>query len=167
MIKGIILLVIFTILAFLVGKVVAKAKLPSILGWLLTGMIIGPHALNWMNSSIIDTNWFHILINIGEVLAGVLIGSELILKELKKSGKQIVIITLFEGMATFILVTIAFFVLGDVPISIALIFGAIALATAPTPSLSIIKEYNAKGPVTKTLIPLAALDDILALLVFF
>lgn len=51
--------------------------------------------------------------------------------------------------------------------SIALVFGAIALATAPAPSLSIVREYNAKGPVSKTLIPLAALDDVLAVLVFF
>ena len=54
LIKGIILLILFTIIAFIIGKLVAKLKLPSILGWLITGMIIGPHALNWMNSSIMD-----------------------------------------------------------------------------------------------------------------
>lgn len=167
MIKGIILLIIFTIIAFIIGKLVSKLKLPSILGWLITGMIIGPHALNWMNSSIMDTQWYHILTNIGEVLVGMLIGTELIIEELKKSGKQIVTICLFEGMIAFILVAIAFFIFADIPMSIALVFGAIALATAPAPSLSIVKEYNAKGPVAKTLIPLAALDDVLGLIVFF
>ncbi|MDZ5254801.1 cation:proton antiporter [Clostridium sp. LIBA-8841] len=167
MIKGIILLAVFTIIALMVGKLVSKLNLPSILGWLLTGMIIGPHALNWMNSSIMDTSWFHIISNVGEVLVGMLIGAELILEELKKSGKQILTICLFEGMTAFIVVTVAFLIFADVPISIALIFGAIALATAPAPSLSIVKEYNAKGPVSKTLIPLAALDDVLALIVFF
>ncbi|MDU2197722.1 MAG: cation:proton antiporter, partial [Peptostreptococcaceae bacterium] len=137
------------------------------LGWLLTDMIIGPHALNWMDSSIIDAQWFHILSNIGEVFVGMLIGTELILKELKKSGKQILIICLFEGITAFIFVSVAFFIFADIPMSIALVFGAIALATAPAPSLSIVKEYNAQGPVSKTLIPLAALDDILALIVFF
>ncbi|MGL5328034.1 MAG: cation:proton antiporter [Peptostreptococcaceae bacterium] len=167
MLKGIFLLVIFTLLAFSVGKLVSKLELPAILGWLVTGMIIGPHALGWMNSSIMDTEWFHIIINIGEIFVGMLIGTELILKELKKSGKQIATICLFEGMSAFILVTIAFLIIADVPLSIALVFGAIALATAPAPSLSIVKEYNAKGPVSKTLIPLAALDDVLAVLVFF
>lgn len=167
MIQGIILLTLFTVLAFLMGKLVAKIQLPAILGWLLTGMIIGPHALNLMNSSIMDAGWFHVVSNVGEVLVGMLIGTELILKELKKSGKQIVTICMFEGMTAFIVVAIAFFVLADVPFTIALVFGAIALATAPAPSLSIVKEYNANGPVSKTLIPLAALDDILAVLVFF
>lgn len=167
MIKGIILLSIFTVIGLIVGKLVSKLQLPSILGWLLTGMVIGPYALNWMNSSIMDAEWFHILSNIGEVLVGMLIGTELILEELKKSGKQIVTICFFEGMTAFIFVTVAFFIFAGVPISIALVFGAIALATAPAPSLSIVKEYNAKGPVSKTLIPLAALDDVLALFVFF
>ena len=167
MIKGIVLLVLFITLALLMGKLVSKIHLPAILGWLLTGMIIGPHALNWMDSSIMDAQWFHILSNIGEVFVGMLIGTELILKELKKSGKQILIICLFEGITTFIFVSVAFFIFADIPMSIALVFGAIALATAPAPSLSIVKEYNAQGPVSKTLIPLAALDDILALIVFF
>lgn len=167
MIKGVILLILFTIIAFIVGKLVSKLKLPSILGWLITGMIIGPHALNWMNSSIMDAQWYHILTNVGEILVGMLIGTELIIEELKKSGKQIVTICLFEGMTAFILVAIAFFIFADIPMSIALVFGAIALATAPAPSLSIVKEYNAKGPVSKTLIPLAALDDVLGLIVFF
>lgn len=167
LIKGVILLILFTIIAFIVGKLVSKLKLPSILGWLITGMIIGPHALNWMNSSIMDTQWYHILTNVGEILVGMLIGTELIIEELKKSGKQIVTICLFEGMTAFILVAIAFFIFTDMPMSIALVFGAIALATAPAPSLSIVKEYNAKGPVSKTLIPLAALDDVLGLIVFF
>jgi len=59
------------------------------------------------------------------------------------------------------------FAITDIPIYLAFIFGAIALATAPAPSLSIINEYKAKGPVTSTLIPLAILDDVIALIVFF
>lgn len=167
MIKGIILLCLFVVIATVVGKLVSKIHLPSILGWLLTGMIIGPHALNWMTQGLMDSNWFHVLSNIGEVTAGMLIGTELILREIKKSGKQIVTITIFEGMVTFIVVAIAFFFVEDVPMSIALVFGAIALATAPAPSLSIVREYKANGPVSKTLIPLAALDDVLAVIVFF
>ena len=29
-------------IAFLVGKLISKIKLPAILGWLMTGMILGP-----------------------------------------------------------------------------------------------------------------------------
>ncbi|MGL4772347.1 MAG: cation:proton antiporter [Clostridium sp.] len=167
MIKGILFMILFIVMALLVGKIISKLKLPAILGWLLTGMLIGPHVLNWMSSDIMDAGWFHVVCSIGEVTAGMLIGSELIFRQIKKSGKQIVTITLFEGITTFVLVTLAFFLIADIPFSIALIFGGIALATAPAPSLSIVKEYKAKGPVSKILIPLAALDDILAVVIFF
>ncbi len=39
-----------------------------------------------------DAQWYHILTNVGEILVGMLIGTELIIEELKKSGKQIVTI---------------------------------------------------------------------------
>lgn len=54
-----------------------------------------------------------------------------------------------------------------IPLYLGFIFGGIALATAPAPALSIVKEFNTKGPVTRTLIPMAALDDIVGVIVFF
>ena len=47
------------------------------------------------------------------------------------------------------------------------LFGGIALATAPAPSLSIVNEMTTAGPVTSTLIPMAALDYLVGALVFF
>lgn len=59
------------------------------------------------------------------------------------------------------------FFITDIPVYLAFIFGGIALATAPAPALSIVNEYHTSGPVTKTLIPLAAIDDIIGVVVFF
>ena len=166
MLKGILLLICFIGIAFIAGKLVARVKLPAILGWLVAGMIIGPHALGWFNDEIMNNNWFHILINIGEVSVGLLIGTELIWKDLKQSGKQIITICVTEALGTFLVVTCAFgliFSFMGIPLYLAVVFGA----TAPAPSISIVNEYKTKGPVTKALIPLAALDDIIALVVFF
>ncbi len=33
------------IVAFFLGKLISKVKLPAILGWLIAGMILGPHAV--------------------------------------------------------------------------------------------------------------------------
>lgn len=156
MLKQVILLIIFVFIAIFVGKLVAKVKLPAILGWLITGMIIGPYALGFMSNDMMNKPWFHILINLGEVSVGLMIGTELIWKDLKESGKQILVICFTEALGAFFVVTLAFgllFIFMDIPFYLAFIFGAIALATAPAPSLSIINEYKAKGPVTKTLIP--------------
>lgn len=46
MILSIVRLLAAVILAFLAGKLISKLKLPSILGWLIAGMVLGPHALS-------------------------------------------------------------------------------------------------------------------------
>ena len=41
-------------LALFVSKLVSKLKLPSILGWLIAGMILGPHALSLVSQELLD-----------------------------------------------------------------------------------------------------------------
>lgn len=114
--------------------------------------------------------WYKIFIKFFECFAGVMIGREIIFKKIANSGKQIIGITFAESIGTFLFVTVAFsivFFIVDVPIYLAFIFGGIALATAPAPALSIVNEYHTSGPATKTLLPLAAIDDIIGVIVFF
>ena len=163
-------LLVSIVLAFLAGKLISKLKLPSILGWLITGMIIGPHALNLLGNSVLDSLWFDILESVMECTFGLMIGSELIWKKMKKSGPQIVVTTITESLGTFIVVSLVFGVIfwfADVPLYLAFLFGGIALATAPAPSLSVVNDLKTSGPVTRTLIPMAALDDLVGALVFF
>lgn len=158
------------LLAFVLGKLVAKIKLPSILGWLLAGMILGPHALGLLNTQILDAVWFQSSVHVLECAVGLMIGTEIIWKTIKRSGKQIIVTTLTESFGTFLIVALVFgviFYFTGIPLYLAAIFGAIALATAPAPSLSIVREFKTNGPVTKTLIPMAALDDIVGVVVFF
>ncbi|WP_312654536.1 cation:proton antiporter [Proteiniclasticum sp.] len=158
------------VLAFFMGKLVSRMKLPAILGWLLAGMILGPHAFGLLNSSLLSSSWYRTLLSILECAMGLLIGTELVMKELKKSGKQIVTTTIVQSLWTFLTVTVTFGVIfhfTGTTLLLAPVFGSIALATAPAPALSIVKEFRTQGPVTKTLIPLAALDDIVAIIVFF
>lgn len=170
MFLSLIKLILVVIAAFFVGKLVSKIKLPAILGWLLTGMILGPHALNLIDNSIISAGWYEGIVHVLECAVGLLIGTELVWKKIKASGKQIIVTTFIQSFATFIFVSIVFgivFYFMNIPLYLAVIFGGIALATAPAPSLSIVREFKTDGPVTKTLIPMAALDDMVAVVVFF
>ena len=65
-------------IAFLAGKLVARVKLPSILGWLLAGMVLGPHAVSLVSQEMLDAQWDQIVIHILECGVGLLIGTELI-----------------------------------------------------------------------------------------
>ncbi len=158
------------LLAYLIGKLVAKIKLPSILGWLIAGMILGPYAFNLMPDDLINTSWYQIIMHILECTVGLMIGTELVWKRMKQYGKALIITTLAQSLGTFLLVSAVFgiiFLIMDIPLYLSFIFGGIALATAPAPALSIVREFKTDGPVTKTLIPMAALDDMVGVIVFF
>lgn len=157
-------------IAFSVGKLVSKIKLPAILGWLITGIVFGPYLTGIVTTQITDALWYKIFIKFFECFAGVMIGREIVFKRLAKSGKQIIGITVIQSLTTFAFVSLVFavtFLIADIPVYMAFIFGGIALATAPAPALSIVNEYRTQGPVTRTLIPLAAIDDVIGVVVFF
>ena len=52
------------------------------------------------------------------------------------------------------------------PIELALIFAAIAPATAPAPVVDVTQQLNAKGPFTDTLLGIVAVDDAWGMLLF-
>lgn len=153
-----------------VGKIISKLKLPAILGWLLAGMVLGPHALNLLNQDVMEMAVYQRSIHILECAVGLMIGTELIWKKIKSSGSQIIVTTLTQSLGTFLFVTavfgVTFYIMG-IPLYLAALFGGIALATAPAPALSIVREFKTKGPVTDTLIPMAALDDMVGVIIFF
>ena len=157
-------------IAFVAGKLISKLKLPSILGWLIAGMCIGPHALILLNGSVLDSTWFDVSESVLECVFGLMIGTEMIWKEMKKAGPSILITTITESLGTFAVVSLVFgviFAVTGVPVYLALLFGGIALATAPAPSLSVVNDLKTDGPMTRTLVPMAALDDLVGALVFF
>ena len=163
-------LLISILIAFAAGKLVSKLNLPAILGWLIAGMFIGPYVLNLLSSSVLDSAWFSAAESLLECVFGLMIGTELIWSQMKKAGPSILVTTITESLGTFLVVSAVFgviFWLTDTPLYLALLFGSIALATAPAPSLSVVRSLKADGPVTRTLIPMAALDDLVGALVFF
>ena len=157
-------------IAIVVGKIAAKVKLPSILGWLVTGIVFGPYLVGVVSFETMDSMWYKIAIKVIECLAGVMIGKEIVFKKLASSGRQIIGITFIQSIGTFLVVSLVFgavFLFMGIPVYLAFVFGGIALATAPAPALSIVNEYHTRGDVTKTLIPLAAIDDVIGVAVFF
>lgn len=156
--------------ACVLGKAVAAIKLPSILGWLIAGMVFGPYLVEIVSVEITEALWYKLTVKALECFAGVMIGKEIVFKKLASSGKQIIGITAIQSIGTFLTVSAVFaavFFIAEIPIYLAFVMGGIALATAPAPALSIVNEYRTRGAITQTLIPLAAIDDVIGVIVFF
>lgn len=158
------------VIAFAAGKLIAKIKMSSILGWLIVGMLLGPHALGLMPQEVMDTGWYKIIITWMQCAFGIMLGTELIWKKIKSYGKSLIVTTLTQSLGTFAVVSLVFgiiFYFAHIPVYLAFAFGGIALATAPAPALSIVQEFHTSGAVTDTLLPMAVLDDIVGIAVFF
>ncbi|MGN0771668.1 MAG: cation:proton antiporter [Christensenellales bacterium] len=170
MVEDLLSLFVAVAICYLIGMAATKIKLPAILGFLVGGMLTGPYALGIVSDSLLQAGWYDGLESLLECVVGLMIGGELVWTKLKKSGKTLVVTTLTQSLGTFLLVTAVFaivFYFSGIELYLAVIFGSIALATAPAPALSIVKEFGTKGPVTDTLVPMAALDDVVGVVVFF
>ena len=78
--------IIVLLLAFIAGKLIAKLKMPSILGWLIIGMILGSHAVGLMPQEVINSTWYKLIITWMQCAFGLMLGTELIWKKIKNYG---------------------------------------------------------------------------------
>ncbi len=149
--------------SILTGRGASYAKIPVIIGYIITGAIFGPSILRYVSNIQIAQLGFINLITLS--LIGFNIGSELRFRELQKMGRKIVIIVLFEASIAFVVTALATgLILRSVPMGI--IYGALACATAPAGTIDVIRQYQAKGEVTSTLYAVMGLDDIYALILY-
>lgn len=156
-------------------------KLPNVTGYLLTGILVGPFVLglafNGGQFSPVGPVYEFIHANlawISEIALGFIaftIGSSFKLSALKAVGSRVIVITVFEALGASLFVSLAligfhFVFPSFLTLDMALTLGAIAAATAPAATLMVIKQYHAHGPLVQNLLPVVALDDAAALIVF-
>jgi len=151
------------ILALLSSKMIKKFHLPNVTAYLIMGLIAGPYMLKILPHESIES--FEPISEIALGFIAFSIGSEFKLSYLKKVGKAPIVIALFEALTAVVLVDIALIVTGH-DLSFSLMLGAIAAATAPAATLMVVRQYKAEGPVTRTLMPVVAIDDAIALMLF-
>ncbi len=151
------------LVSLLTGRLARFAKVPVIISYIITGAILGPAILGFIGTQSIETLSFINVITLS--LIGFNIGSELRFRELRKLGRRIVIIVIFEASVAFVITAVATaLVTKSVPMGI--IYGALACATAPAGTIDVINQYAAKGELTSTLFAVMGLDDIYALILY-
>jgi len=163
---------IFLLVGYLSGRVASRFKIPEITGYIVAGILIGPSVFHLIPESITEHK-LDFVVDLALGLIAFSIGGGLNLKQVGKLGKSILSITLFQCIGAFLLVTLSIFLFsnvlrGDRPglLSLSLLLGAIASATAPAATIAVINELKAKGPFTTTLLSVVALDDALAIGIF-
>jgi Kef-type K+ transport system membrane component KefB len=148
---------------FLGSKAFQRLGSPQVVGFIVVGVVLGSSCLN-----IIPLELAQELTFISEVALGLIgfdMGSHLRFSELRRLGRSILFILLFEALGTFAIVSAGVFAITGAWHT-ALIFGALSSATAPAATVDVLAEYDAKGPLTTSLLAVVGLDDALSLLLY-
>jgi len=145
----------------------------NVVGYLILGFIIGPEVLGWVSHEFIQNT--EIITELSLALIAVLVGANLKYNVIKRVWKQIAAVSFFETLFTFLFISGSFyFFFGSLGLgfaeekrlTIALLFGSLASATAPATILAIIYELKAEGKFSSFLLSVVAVDNAMALFLF-
>jgi Kef-type K+ transport system membrane component KefB len=152
-----------TLAGFYLGKSMRFVRLPSIIGFMIVGVVLGPSVLGFLGEELKASIDFITEIALGFVALS--IGLELSFSTLRRQGLGIILIIVAESFMAFAVVSAAVFLLTR-NIALALIFGALAPASAPAGTVAVIQEYKARGNLTNALYAVVGFDDGLAIIIF-
>ena len=160
-------------LIFLVGLAMAaicqRLKLPRIIGMLLTGILLGPYALNWLDESILGIS--SQLRQIALIIILIKAGLSLNLVDLKKVGRPAVMMACVP--ASFEILAYVLFapaILGVSRVEAA-VMGAVLGAVSPAvvvPRMVQLMEtqYGTKKSIPQMILAGASCDDIFVIVLF-
>jgi Kef-type K+ transport system membrane component KefB len=151
------------LLALLSGHLVQFLRIPEVTGYVLAGVALGPSVLGWVSAENLTA-----LEVLSEVALGLIlfsVGSVFEFERFRPIGPRIVRLTLMESLPAAGLVFAGVLLFGA-SWQVAMLLGTIAIATAPASTLMVLRECDASGPLTDTLMGIIAVNNIFCLVVF-
>jgi Kef-type K+ transport system membrane component KefB len=161
--------------AFVGGKASARAGLPRITGYLLVGLLLGPHVSGLLTNDMLMAA--KAVEGLAVALIALTAGGEIRIDWVRKQARRLAFITTSElvvvaggVLSVVVLMSSALpFMPVDDPtksLVIAMVFGAIAVANSPTVAIAVIAENQADGPLTRTVLGVTVLKDVCVIVLF-
>jgi Kef-type K+ transport system membrane component KefB len=163
------------IIGYTIGWLLEKIGLPKIIGYIATGIVFSPNTVDFFDINLVQSTYPFMEVCLAFIAFEV--GGALKWSRIKEHEKEIINITLLASILPFILTAVGIFVFGFLfptilpfdsltLLLLALLLGAMAIPTDPTATLAVMHQFKAKGKVTNTILGVAALDDVLGILLF-
>ena len=157
-------LAVILLIGLLGGRLARHLKMPMVVGYVITGLILSPSVLNVIPAEL--NKELEVVKVLGLGMIALMIGGELEIKRLKNIAGAIFWITIVQIIGSFAIVFSVMHFLLQLPLTISLLLGAMSTATAPASPVAVIREYKAKGPFTRALLGVVALDDAFCIIFF-
>ena len=146
------------------GRLASHLKLPNVSGYIIAGLLIGPSFINLIKSG--EAGQFDIINELALAAIAFSIGSEFLLKDLKKTGADVLLIAVAEVIGAYVVVFGTMYFVFKQPFEFSLVIASMSAATAPAGILMVIRQLKANGPLVRTILPVVAIDDALGIMVF-
>jgi len=188
--RYVLLIGIAVILGSIGGRIFARLRIPQVVGYIIMGILAIFVGGVWYHAiSLKDIQQLEPISLFALAIIGFNVGGELKKEVFKKHGKGFIIVLLFEGLTAALFVAVLtglatcpwrklanittfdpyrpiFHVIAQGNWPLAMLFGAIASATAPAATVDVLWEYKTRGILTTTVLAIVAMDDGLALLLY-
>ncbi len=161
---------IILLTGLLLSSIFKKLGLPSILGLLLTGMILGSYALNLIDQSILNIS--SELREIALIVILIRAGLSLDIKDLKKVGRPAILLSFLPATLEIIAITFLAPMFFDISYISAATMGTIVAAVSPAVVVPrmitlIQKGYGKHKQVPQMILAAASIDDVYAIILFY
>jgi Kef-type K+ transport system membrane component KefB len=143
---------------FLMTRLTKLLHLPNVTAYILTGILLGPFALDLIPHRVVEGMDFLSDIALAFIAFGS--GQFFSLPALRRNGAKVLVVTLLESLAASALVFLLGYCLLGLPLAFAAVLSALAAATAPASTLMTIRQTGARGDFVDTLLQVVALDDV-------
>jgi Kef-type K+ transport system membrane component KefB len=161
--------------AYLIGDVLSRLKLPKITGYILAGLLFGPHLLDLVSAGAVRD--LKLIDDLALTFIALAAGGELRLAELRQRRTSIILtvffltVIVFSGVGAFVLAARPLLpFLDGMPaahlLAVALLIGTFAVARSPSSAIAIISECKARGPFTEMVLGVTVVMDVLVIIVF-
>lgn len=151
------------------GAICRKLKLPRIIGMLVTGIVLGPYVLDWLDPSILSISAD--LRKMALIIILLKAGLSLNLQDLKKAGRSAVLLSFVPASCELLgYVLLAPMILGITRIEAA-VMGAVLAAVSPAvvvPRMVSLmeKKYGTDKAIPQMILAGASCDDIFVIVLF-
>lgn len=154
--------------AYAAGELLAAARLPKIVGYIVGGVVFGPSVVGVVTTQAADS--LSSVSSLAIALIAFLAGAELRWEELKRLGSTILRILASEITLTFAAITLAVFLARRfVPfldgagtteaLAFSLIFASVASVHSPAVTLALLSETKAQGPLSRAVLGVVLSSD--------
>jgi Kef-type K+ transport system membrane component KefB len=161
--------------AYTVGEMASAVRLPKVVGYLLAGILFGPHLLAAVTPEGIAR--LTPVSDLAVALIAFLAGAELRWTEVRERATMLTKVMTAELGTAFIAITAVVYALhGSIPglrgsapveaLAMAMLFASVAVVHSPAVTMALLSETGARGPVARNTLGVVLLADVAVVLLF-